>query len=95
MHNRKLQITLFTLSTFLWLVSIIGSFIYHRFISLGCTTSSDSVFGHSEWSWLPPGQVCHWDLASGLTATTGPSYISLLIPLILALWGFSIFASRK
>lgn len=95
MYNRKLQIKLFILSTLLWLASVIGSFIYHGFISLGCATNSDSVFGRSEWSWFPPGQICHWDLASGVTATTGPSYTSFLAPLILGVWGISIFLSKK
>lgn len=50
---------------------------------------------HSRWILLPTGQTCEWDLASGVIATTAPPYITLLVPILLVLWGVLIYLAIR
>lgn len=77
-----------------WITSIVISYINYS-ISIGCPTSSDSIFGKSGWSLFPPGQTCEWVLESGVTASSGPQYMSLLIPIILILWSVAVCIDMK
>lgn len=94
MKSQKVPIYFYILAWVLWVLSLGASYGRHLAL-IGCPTSSDSIFGRSSWSFLPTGQVCEWDLASGVVASTAPPYITVLIPVILILWGISLYLSAR
>lgn len=91
---KNISLSLCIASWVLWILSVLVSYASYR-ISLGCSTESDSIFGDSSWSLLPTGEVCTWNLDSGVSAVTGPSYITLLVPLVLSLWSLAIYIEGK
>ena len=93
--RRRLNIVLFLICASLWVISVFAEFVKYNILSLGCPTSSDSIFGKSGWSIIPFGHTCEWELASGVSAITYPSLSSLLPPIFLLLWGSWIVLSRE
>ncbi|MBE2997721.1 hypothetical protein IDM40_03215 [Nocardiopsis sp. HNM0947] len=82
----------------LWLLSCCGWILL---IGLGryssgptqCAFDGTSFFGESSWSWLPPGQVCTWEVTAGgqsHTVTDAPSAARLAVPVLLLLWGATV-----
>ncbi|WP_344126196.1 hypothetical protein [Saccharopolyspora halophila] len=57
-------------------------------------TPSSSPRGTPEWSWLPPGRTCTWQLPEG-THTDTPSLARVGIALLLILWGASLLLLRR
>lgn len=53
-----------------------------------------SVFGTAEWSWLPPGRTCTWELPGGPHADE-PPVARLGVLLLFALWGGSLMLLRS
>ncbi|MGW5878073.1 hypothetical protein ACWFMI_16165 [Nocardiopsis terrae] len=52
-----------------------------------------SLYGTSDWSWFPPGQVCVWEVTVGgesYPVTEQPSVARLGILAVLLLWGTSV-----
>lgn len=56
--------------------------------------STSSIYGTEQWSWLPPGRSCSWELPGG-THTDGPPTARVGILLLFALWGLSLLLLRR
>jgi len=61
--------------------------------SVLCMLEGSSFIGESSWSWLPPGQVCTWEVTAAgqsFTITEEPPTERLVVPVLLLLWGVSV-----
>lgn len=59
---------------------------------------ASSLYGTSQWSWLPPGRTCTWQLALAdrtYTHTDDPPTARLGVLLLFALWGASLVLFRR
>jgi hypothetical protein len=55
---------------------------------------NSSVYGTAQWSWLPPGRTCTWQLPAG-THIDGAPTARLGTLLLFALWGASLLLLRR
>lgn len=80
----------------LWVLTVAGEALWKVVIWGHCETSLDSIFGTAGWSWLPLGPTCTWNAGEPpFTATSTPSWTTVLPPVFLVLWWFSLRTSRK
>lgn len=57
-------------------------------------TPTSSLYGTAEWSWLPPGSTCTWEVPGG-THTDAPSSARVGIVILFILWGGSLLVLRR
>lgn len=75
-----------------WLALLTLEWLTHGHLSCPLEPGT-SPHGTSSWSWLPPGQVCTWEItvdADTYTVTDGPPIARLGIAALLLLWSASI-----
>lgn len=82
-------------ATLLWMAALVAErLVYSGPISCELAEGG-SVFGEPGWSWLPLGHTCTWRNVGGAeTVVDQPSMMTLVPPVILLLWGFSLVAGR-
>lgn len=93
--GRKNNIIIFLIFFSAWIISVVAEFLKYIVLLPGCPTSNDSIFGVAEWSVIPFGHTCEWELASGVATTTYPPVSSLLPPIFLLVWGLLIVFNKK
>lgn len=95
-ERKKFDIILFGLAVAIWIGGLFIDWISHR-EKIDCELSEgSSIFGEPGWSWFPMGHTCTWEKIPELPMiTTGPSFMALIPPIILAVWGVSIIINRS
>lgn len=79
------------------LLGWIGSLVVEWFFTSDVACPLDpntSVYGTAQWSWLPPGRVCAWQVPGG-THTDGAPASRVGMLLLFALWGASLLLVRR
>lgn len=87
---------LFFIALSLWVfVAFIEVFVFSRTFT-SCPTNLDSIYGDAGVSLIPLGYTCTWDsFPQGVVVKSYPPLSTLLTPLVLLLWGFSLFEKKK
>lgn len=87
---------LFFIALSLWVfVSFIEVFVFSRMFT-SCPTNLDSIYGDPGVSLIPLGYTCTWDsFPQGVVVKSYPPLSTLLTPLVLLLWGFSLLDKKK
>lgn len=89
-----------TVLSVLWALALLGwiALLGIEWYVTGSTacplTPASSVYGTAEWSWLPPGRTCTWQLPGG-THADAPSPARVGIALLFILWGGSLLVLRR
>lgn len=84
---------LWTLALLGW-ITLLGIEWYFTGSTACPLTPTSSIYGTAEWSWLPPGRTCTWQLPGG-THTDAPSLARVGIALLFILWGGSLLVLRR
>lgn len=87
---------LFFAALLVW-ICVVGAelFIFSQTFT-SCPTNLDSIYGEAGCSFIPLGYTCTWEnFPEGAVAKSYPSLSTLLAPLVLLLWGYSLLKNRK
>jgi hypothetical protein len=76
-----------------WIVLLAAEWYFTDGVACPLDPNS-SLYGTAQWSWLPPGRTCTWQLSEG-THTDGPPTARLGMLLLFALWGASLLLRRR
>lgn len=83
-----------------WALALLGWIVllaaeWHFTDGVACLLDPNiSLYGTAQWSWLPPGRTCTWELAEGMH-TDGPPTARLGILLLFSLWGATLLLCRQ
>lgn len=88
----KFLSAIWVLALLVWDILLAAEWYFSGPVSCALDSGS-SVYGTAEWSWLPPGRTCTWDL-QGVTHTDGPPAARLGMLLLFVLWGVSLLLLR-
>lgn len=93
--TQKTHKTLWGASFVLWLLLLLAERLLYS-DSVSCALpGEDSVYGTPGWSWIPLGHTCTWSDLGGVTVVDSPTMMTLLPPIILAVWAFAIYLSKR
>lgn len=86
---------LFFAALLIWICAVGAELFIFSQTFTSCPTNLDSIYGDAGVSLIPLGYTCTWDsFPQGVVVKSYPPLSTLLTPLVLLLWGFSLLGKK-